>query len=121
MDRIRFKLGMQGCIAIDSSPSCTGLAIIWNNKTTIDLLSYSDHHIDVIIHFCQLQFHFSGVHGFAETTNKYKTWQLMDTLQSASSLPWLLGGDFNEILHDNEKQGGIRRVRSQINNFRDCL
>ena len=64
---------MQGCIPVESSPTCTGLAIIYDNKTTIDLLSHLDRHIDVIIHFGQLQFHFSGVHDFPETTNKYKT------------------------------------------------
>ncbi|KAL4378923.1 hypothetical protein GQ457_02G026950 [Hibiscus cannabinus] len=46
---------------------------------------------------------------------------IIDSIQPNSNLPWIIGGDFNEVLSDNEKQGGIRRARSQINNFRDCL
>ncbi|KAL4325012.1 hypothetical protein GQ457_11G030830 [Hibiscus cannabinus] len=66
-------------------------------------------------------FRFTELHGFSETIQKVQTWQLIDYIQPYSNLPWIIGGDFNEVLSDNEKQGGILRARSQINNFHDCL
>ncbi|KAL4308850.1 hypothetical protein GQ457_01G020550 [Hibiscus cannabinus] len=120
-ERLRISLNMVNCFSVDSSLSCSGLAILWNNIVSVDLLSYSAHHIDTIIHFDVFNFHFSELHGYADTNHKYKTWQLIDQQQNSSSLPWLLGGDFNEILADNEKQGGPHRARSQIDNFCNCL
>ncbi|KAL4366975.1 hypothetical protein GQ457_05G024380 [Hibiscus cannabinus] len=111
-ERLRLSLNKDNCFSVDSNPSCSGLALLWNNKISVDLLSYSARHIDTIIQSDNLNFHFSGLHGYADTNHKYKTWQLIDHLQHASSLPWLLGGDFNEIIADNEKQGGPRRARS---------
>ena len=36
-------------------------------------------------------------------------------------LPWICFGDFNEILSTNEKLGGVRRPRRQIDEFRDVV
>ena len=36
-------------------------------------------------------------------------------------LPWLMVGDFNEILSNNEKEGGNIRPQRCMQQFRDCL
>ncbi|KAL4324784.1 hypothetical protein GQ457_11G026120 [Hibiscus cannabinus] len=77
---------------------CTGLAIFWNNNITVDLLSYSTLHIDVVITYdSSISFRFTGMHGRSESALKKHNWALIDRLRDTSPLPWLLGGDFNEI------------------------
>ncbi|KAL4279545.1 hypothetical protein GQ457_03G016570 [Hibiscus cannabinus] len=112
---------MYGCFSVDFSSRCSGLLFLWNNKIIVDLLSYSMLHIDIQILSATDKFRFTGIYGYANTNLKNKTWDLIDRLRDSSSLPWLIGGDLNEILHDNEKVGGNRRNPSYINNFRDCL
>ena len=36
-------------------------------------------------------------------------------------MPWVVFGDFNEILHPNEKIGGLDREAKQMEDFRECL
>ncbi|KAL4348570.1 hypothetical protein GQ457_17G008740 [Hibiscus cannabinus] len=87
-ERLRISLNMVNCFSVDSNPSCSGLALLWNNIVSVDLLSYSVHHIDTLVHFEGFNYHFSRLHGYAGTNHKYKTWKLIDQLQTSSSLPW---------------------------------
>ena len=36
-------------------------------------------------------------------------------------MPWVLFGDFNEIIHFDEKLGWLNRDAFQMQNFRNCL
>ncbi|KAL4361603.1 hypothetical protein GQ457_04G019930 [Hibiscus cannabinus] len=118
---LKYVFKMLGCFTVDFTYACSGLILLWNNNVTVDLLSYSQHHIDVIVTSPTEKFHFSGIYGYADATFKYKTWELIDLLSASSDLPWLTGGDLNENLSDREKQGGRRRNPIYISNFRDCL
>ncbi|KAK7246003.1 hypothetical protein RIF29_40860 [Crotalaria pallida] len=42
-------------------------------------------------------------------------------LRGQFELPWLLRGDFNEILWSGEKEGGARKDQGLINRFREAL
>ncbi|GMI67490.1 hypothetical protein HRI_000418300 [Hibiscus trionum] len=120
-DSLKLYLEMEGFFAVDSSPSCAGLCRLFNKNITLDFLSSSTRYIDVIVNGLNCRFRFTGIYGYAATNMKNDTWELIDSLKTNSSLPWLIGGDLNDILDDSEKQGGNRRPRSQILNFRDCL
>ncbi|KAL4323403.1 hypothetical protein GQ457_11G027310 [Hibiscus cannabinus] len=61
------------------------------------------------------------MHGRSESTLKKHNWALIDRLRGASPLPWLLGGDFNDILTFSEKQWGLRKPHHQLTDFRECL
>ncbi|KAL4385506.1 hypothetical protein GQ457_15G018210 [Hibiscus cannabinus] len=61
------------------------------------------------------------MHGRSESSLMKHNWALIDRLRGASPLPWLLGGDFNEILTLFEKQGGNRKPHHQLTDFRECL
>ncbi|KAL5843046.1 hypothetical protein ACOSQ3_013649 [Xanthoceras sorbifolium] len=51
-------------------------------------------------------------------SQRQHSWTLLRRLQHQLTLPWLCGGDFNEILSSSEKEGGVNRPRFLINNFR---
>lgn len=42
-------------------------------------------------------------------------------LSTQSSLPWLIDGDFNEILSNDEKKGGLLQFSALMDAFRDGL
>ena len=46
---------------------------------------------------------------------------MLKTLRDQSSLPWLCVGDFNEIVQDNEKLGGVLRLVKQMEDFQDVI
>ncbi|KAL4297791.1 hypothetical protein GQ457_12G013530 [Hibiscus cannabinus] len=119
--RIKASLGMEGCFTVDFGNGCNGLMLLWNNAINVTLLSYSATHIDATVDSPSGSFRFTGFHGYYIESMKHLNWSLFDTLRQASSLPWLIGGDFNELLCHSEKEGGRRKPRGLIENFRDCL
>lgn len=64
-------------------------------------------------------------YGKPVTHLRSQSWALLHRLSQMSEfqlLPWLIGGDFNEILYDSEKKrGGSMRSLSQISAFQDVL
>lgn len=40
---------------------------------------------------------------------KHRTWKLLRDLHRLRDMSWLCAGDFDEILHHHEKEGGVPR------------
>lgn len=56
-----------------------------------------------------------------ESNQRQRTWHLIRHLHLESPIPWFLGGDFNEILSNSEKTGGILRGPRHMNAFNSTL
>lgn len=60
-------------------------------------------------------------YGWAKEEEKYMTWNHIRHLCEDSHLPLIIGGDFNEILSYDEKEGASDRVRREMNGFQNVL
>ncbi|KAK8616870.1 hypothetical protein V6N13_116840 [Hibiscus sabdariffa] len=63
VDNVRRRLGMAGCLDVERSDSCVGLLLMWSDRVEVELLSFSDFHIDVSINDGQKRFRFTGIYG----------------------------------------------------------
>lgn len=100
-----------------------GVALLWKEDVVVVLNSYSDYHIDVLVGEANdpKRWRFTGIYGQPKVADRHLTWNLLKLLLTKSSLPWLLGGDFNEILSSREKEGGITRSQQQMSGFCDAV
>ena len=64
---------------------------------------------------------FTGFYGTPETHRRSISWNLLRNLHNQFSLPWLCGGDFNELVKSHEKKGGRPRPYGQMQKFREVL
>ncbi|KAK9726698.1 hypothetical protein RND81_05G231500 [Saponaria officinalis] len=103
MEKVVRRLGDYTGIFGESIGRKAGVAIIWRQGITVEFISSSAHHVDVAI------------------SEKDLSWQLMRDLKTFSDLPWLLLGDFNQILYDHEKKGGRRRPQGDMDGFRQAM
>lgn len=120
-DKIKNQCQFDGCLTIKSVGTKGGICLFWKGKDSVSIRSFSQNHIDSQVEWAGKKWQFTGVYGFPETNKKDQTWQLIRNLQNSSRQPWLLGGDFNEILDLNEKLGGPVRERKPIEEFRKLL
>ena len=81
-----------------------GLALFWPNDIQVDIQSFFDSHIDVIIdHGVDDVWRFTGFYGNPDTASREDSWSCLKTPSTQFSLSWICMGDFNEIILAEEK------------------
>jgi hypothetical protein len=96
--------------------------LLWKKEVKIDLLFSALKYIDVRVDEGPNKvWRLTVIYGEPRWEDKYKTWDKMRELKSNSDLPWVILGDFSEILFSTEKEGGNPRPPSYMQAFRDAL
>jgi hypothetical protein len=91
---------------------------------TIDLSLINDcsNYIDVQIKSNNIMWRATGLYGFPQNQNKFLTCSIIEELAEAPQHQnWLLFGDFNIILHNDEKMGGNAYDHRLIERFRNTI
>ncbi|KAL5564766.1 hypothetical protein UlMin_027930 [Ulmus minor] len=111
LEHIQAKLNFSGMVTWEKEGRSGGLCLLWTDSIDIRLLTGSKGHIDAIISsHDNSKWRFTGMYGNPDTSLRTQFWDLMKRLGDSHSLPWLCGGDLNEILFDHEKKGGGDRA-----------
>ncbi|KAL5570762.1 hypothetical protein UlMin_020359 [Ulmus minor] len=122
MEHIRVQLGFSGMLIWEKEGRSGGLCLCWSTSADVQLLSSSKGHIDVIVMtHNSLSWRFTGLYGNPDSSLRTHSWDLLKFLGDFHSLPWLCGGDLNEILFEYEKSGGGNKAPFLMQNFRECL
>ncbi|XP_055962295.1 uncharacterized protein LOC130015681 [Mercurialis annua] len=123
MERVCRNLEMEGLFTVDCEGKSGGLALMWGSSgTKVTILGSSKFHIDCFVEDENLnKWRYTGVYGNPVQAQRIHTWTLMNRLRAMFNGPWICGGDFNEILKEEEKEGGAPKAASLIRNFQEAL
>ncbi|XP_019197195.1 PREDICTED: uncharacterized protein LOC109191078 [Ipomoea nil] len=121
-ERLRIKLGFDGLFCIDSSGLSGGLTLLWRANNTARLMSYSKNYVDVEVSIpgCD-KWRMTGFYGFSQRGQRRDSWDLIRTLAGRSDLPWVMIGDFNDLLFQSEKRGGNPHPDSLLHGFGETI
>ncbi|XP_061998863.1 uncharacterized protein LOC133716149 [Rosa rugosa] len=64
---------------------------------------------------------FTGLYGKPKVEERYRMWNLLRQLSLQGNFPWVVGGDYNEIISNSDKFGGAVRSASQMKGMQDAL
>ncbi|XP_030478213.1 uncharacterized protein LOC115695276 [Cannabis sativa] len=121
-ENLRVALGFVGCFVVEAKGKSGGLVLMWSDKITCNILSFSSFHIDSFIRKEEDQgWRFTCFYGDPDPSKRGDSWTVLNRVGRMYTGPWLIGGDFNEILRQKEKKGGQQKPRYLINNFRKAL
>lgn len=79
--------------------------LAWKEDVNISIKSSSMGHIDATIEGESESWRFTGFYANPMTNRREESWKLLERLSSQSDFPWVVGGDFNEITYEKEKNG----------------
>ncbi|XP_019172758.1 PREDICTED: uncharacterized protein LOC109168171 [Ipomoea nil] len=120
-ERIRVTFGYEGLFYVDNDGLSGGMALLWKKNNTVSLLSYSQSHIDVEVSLFNKLWRMTCLYGIPEQNRREETWDLLGTLKNRSLLPWVVIGDFNNLLYQHEKKGGNPYPNSLLRGFGDAV
>jgi hypothetical protein len=87
-----------------------GIALLWNNCTImVDIINSDFNYFDILISTVTEtnKWRATGIYGYPHHQNKFLTCKLISDLSETNFHPqWLIFGDFNIMLNNEEKFGG---------------
>ena len=117
------KLNLTQGITVPSDGRSGGLVMMWKEGAEVCFKSCSNSHVDVVVSEGKgaHPWRATGFYGHPDTGMRSQSWNLIKSLKRQCDMPWVIFGDFNEIVHPDEKLGWLDRDARQMEGFRDCL
>lgn len=108
MDGVHETLDKPEGLVVPSKGRSGGLALLWKKEIQVEVQTYFEHHIDSIImsEGDSPRWRFTGFYGNPKTNKREESWSLLTRLARGNALPWVCIGNFNELMHRGEKEGG---------------
>lgn len=124
VERIVEGLPFDGFFATDTIGYAGGLWLLWKKEEAdVFVLSATEQEIHASVKLCDsnLSWLISSVYASPRIAERRILWSNLSKVASLHSLPWLLLGDFNEILIGEDKFGG-RNINLYIAiEFKECI
>lgn len=101
-----------------------GMVIIWNNALiTVEQVAVTNQtiHCMVQVNSTLTPFMLSTIYAKNSQLHRRELWQYLRTIADQYKGPWMVGGDFNDIVNAHEKFGGKQIHVNRSNNFLKCL
>ena len=117
-------LPFDGSITTDIIGYVGGLWILWKSEEVEILpLSSTKQEIHVTVKVCSsnLTWLLSTIYASLRLAERRILWENLKTVAHLHNLPWLMLGDFNEVLYDDDKFGGNHVNLNKALEFKDCL
>ncbi|KAA3463975.1 reverse transcriptase [Gossypium australe] len=123
MESIRRKCGFLNGIDVAATGTRGGLSLGWKEGLNLTLKSFSNYHIDVEVEDEDEvdTWRFTGFYAVPVENERKESWKLLRALKRRNDKPWIITGDFNEILFSFEKKRGRTREERQMAAFRETL
>ncbi|KAF7812560.1 uncharacterized protein G2W53_033536 [Senna tora] len=100
-----------------------GLWVLWNeNQISLRMIedTFQEIHASMDVNGSPIAL-MSFVYGSPSRDRRKILWENLVNLSTVHNLPWLVGGDFNEILSPDEKWGVRDASLTRINDFQNCI
>ncbi|PPR88585.1 hypothetical protein GOBAR_AA32098 [Gossypium barbadense] len=120
--RVQNKCRMQNGLAVNSEGRSGGLTLMWRDGMNVSIQNYSKHNIDSLVKLeNNKNIRVTGFYGHANPNLRSSSWDILQRVGESVREEWIVGGNFNAILNDAEKEDGRRGVRVQMNEFKEVM
>ena len=121
-ESLKRKFHFDNVEVFESDGRAGRLLMMWKNCLNVTSSRVHSNYIDLRFDENSVSgWRFTGFYGEPSGERKHLSWDYLCDLKQMCDLPWLIGGDFNEILFASEKEGGNIRPQRCMQAFRDAM
>ncbi|XP_023878054.1 uncharacterized protein LOC111990509 [Quercus suber] len=123
-EKIIEALPFDGFITTETIGYAGGLWILWKSEDAeVKLLSATEQEIHATVKVCasNLSWLFTAIYASSRLAGRRILWSNIEKVGQLHDLPWLMIGDFNEILSEEDKFGGNHINLNRALEFKECL
>jgi len=108
---------------VDCKGRSGGLLLFWSSDIDLEVQNFNQNHVNAVIHSSDTgtSWKFTGFYGHPDPMKRQGSWSLLRYLANLHPSPWLVCGDFNEIVSLSEKSSFSRRSQKQMSLFQSTL
>ncbi|GLT73561.1 hypothetical protein SLA2020_454110 [Shorea laevis] len=121
------SLGFQKSCIVNSDGLAGGLWLLWDDaRLSVDILSTSNQAIHAVIQVSNnplfpFNWFFSGIYGRPQFEIRNILWQELTAMANVIQGPWMIIGDFNDVVDQSEKFGGNDVSQTRVRAYLDCM
>ncbi|XP_074356304.1 uncharacterized protein LOC141696006 [Apium graveolens] len=116
------KMGFDNHWTVECVGRSGGIALFWKSNVKCIVCNQGINFIDVqITNVNEVKWRLTGFYGFPERARKREVWGLLKMLAGVSDLPWVVVGDFNDMVNISDKKGNYAHPQSFLDGFKRTI
>lgn len=116
---VKKKLGYDNLVTVEPVGLSGGLAVLWKKSYKVNVLFRDKRVIDTKVEVGSLSFFLTCVYGDPVVARRKVVWDHLADIAVRRDEAWILTGDFNELMSNEEKLGGAVRSEASFWDFRN--
>lgn len=113
------EMGFSKFVTVPPNGLSGGLVVFWRDSVDISVCFSSFNLVDLFVKSNEGNFYLSFVYGNPNPSLRNHLWERLErTYTARKGSPWMIMGDFNEILSNSEKRGGRIRPEASFQDMR---
>ncbi|XP_071940051.1 uncharacterized protein [Coffea arabica] len=123
VDRIARGLRFDNSAVVEAMHKAGGMALLWKEDTQVVEVYQTAFTIEARIEDMDLNCNwwFIGVYASCDAQIRKNQWQVLKERSRLWGSRFMIAGDFNDILSNDEKWGGVAREERSFRDFKDFL
>jgi len=112
LDQYKRKLGFE-----NAGVNCSGIFFFWREDWEGDIILDTVHQVTLKFSRNGQNFLISVIYARCNAIDRLELWDELGNFVDMDRCPWIIGGDFNVILNEEEKLGGLQFTQNEAMDF----
>ncbi|CAN0876220.1 hypothetical protein LINGRAHAP2_LOCUS11181 [Linum grandiflorum] len=119
--RSEVKMGGGGCFAVDAEGHSGGVCVMWKEGEEVKVIGFGRNLIIMeVTENGTNPFILTAYYGYSQRHRRKDVWNLLRTIARPEHETWCCMGDFNDLLHNDEKRGVRDHPQALMDGFRQA-